>query len=230
MGRRERGTGGQVAAIVRVAEDDLAGFDDVDRIGAAEGLVRSANRRLRDAVDESERLELREPLLLGGGGLLRQIDEPHFHHHAVAVRGQQRLHLQPRIRQRFRCLAVQQQHAVDRRGGSAPVPPLRRVVEVIAQDASPRRRRHAVEKGRWKRRERIGGEMEFAERRRGQREDDGAIAVRASVAERHLCLDLAEPFPPGHAVVSEGEADAAGVLQEAEAAEHQALNLVHLHR
>ena len=85
MDRRQRRTRREIASVVGIAEDEFAGFDQMDRVGAAQRLVGAADHRLGNAVDEAEGLALRAELIHRGGILVGQLAERNRSHRSVPM-------------------------------------------------------------------------------------------------------------------------------------------------
>jgi hypothetical protein len=146
--RRQRGAGREIAAIVGIAQDELARFDQMDRIGAAQRLVGAADHRLGNAVEESEGLALgAEPrrfrFLLAG-----QLAERDLAPDLMAVPLESGRRCRDQVPEAILAAGIEHEHAVDILPlRVAPPPGVGRVVADIAEHARAPGRGHPVDEG-----------------------------------------------------------------------------------
>ena len=216
---RDRRAGRGFAAVVGIAEDEFARLDQMQRIAARCTLVCAANDRLRDAVDEAERLVVVARIVV----LHRQLVS---HRRALGGCRSDQLGLQRVAR---RAAAPEQDQRQVRLTRAAP-PPLRgSILARIAQDARARRAGHALRERRRETRHRRIGQAQRAQAPRGHRKLDDRVDIVAQPSPvivcdmpRHFGKECARGrFAGGQLPQREPRCG-----QEAHAAEHQALDFV----
>ena len=227
--RLQRWTGGQVSAVVGIAENELARLDEMDRVGAAKRFVGTADRRLRDAVDEAEWLQFglrrcSSVAFLSGrstNGTSITISCPCCRRHARIL--SQRSVDGPTNRRK-------EQDAVASHGRVHPTSISPAYCPRRLREYASGRRRHAVRKADGNVFRASASSRSFLRASWGKREDDGTLPVLSSIAVGDIPVDFAHPCAGAAAIVAERETGAHRVLQEAEAAKREALDFVHLDR
>ncbi len=208
-----------VAAIIRVTQNEFSRFDQMNRIGVAQAAIGAPNDRLRRAIDKAEGLNAFALVRRNGVQLCGSTDGVPKAFGDCSDLCDQLIGA---------CLigAIDQQGCIIRTV-LAPPPWLVRIGGIIAQNPGAAGAGHSIQKRRRKSFERMCGEPGFGERTGAKGKCQHCLAFQpAPIIERDLRPDVAQPTACCGRVLIEINQQQCAKRHKAKAAKHQTLNLV----